>query len=267
MNGCCATTITGIKRMRKFMLAGAASGKGQKIEAKPVAASFRGEKTSGGQAMSTTRHIARVAVWDPLVRYGHWALVAAFAIAYLSAEEESSGGPNLPHVWGGYAVGIIVVLRVLWGLIGSSHARFSGFICGPVTVLRYLLDLVRGHARRYLGHSPAGGAMVITLLVCLAATVGTGLAAYGDQGRGPLAATGGAVIIVAHADQDGGLPHRSSDVHGRGAESLLSGLHGTLANITLVLVILHVLGVGLASLVHRENLVSAMFSGQKRAGE
>jgi cytochrome b len=122
-----------------------------------------------------------IKVWDLFVRCSHWALAAAFAIAYLSAEEET-GGPDLLHVWGGYAVGIIVVLRVVWGLIGTPHARFSDFAYSPMSTLRYLNDLLRGHGRRYLGHSPAGAAMVFALLVCLAATVGTGLVAYGDRG-------------------------------------------------------------------------------------
>lgn len=205
--------------------------------------------------MSQSGQSRRVIVWDPFVRYGHWVLVAAFAIAYLSAEEES-GGPDPLHVWGGYVVGAIVVLRVLWGFVGPQHARFSDFVSGPVAALRYLADLVRGRARRYLGHSPAGGAMVLLLLAFLAATVATGLVAYGDRGKGPLAGNGGAVITRAYAN---------SNEAGERAESVLGELHGTLANITLALVILHVLGVGLASVVHRENLVAAMISGEKRA--
>lgn len=200
---------------------------------------------------------ARIAVWDPVVRVGHWALVLAFAIAYLSAEEEGVDGPDLLHVWAGYAIGLIVVLRAIWGFIGPGNARFSTFAFGPMTALRYLADLARGRAKRYVGHSPAGGAMVIALLVCLAGTVGTGLVAYGDLGKGPLADAGGAAI-AREAD---------SSSHAKSEESVLGELHGTLANITLALIILHIIGVGLASVAHRENLVAAMISGRKRAGD
>ena len=71
------------------------------------------------------------------MRVGHWALVAAFAIAYLSAEEEG-GTPEPLHVWGGYVVGAIVVLRILWGFVGPKYARFSDFVCGPIAAVRYL---------------------------------------------------------------------------------------------------------------------------------
>jgi cytochrome b len=91
-------------------------------------------------------------------------------------------------VWGGYVVGVLVVLRVVWGFVGPRHARFSDFVRSPIVALTYFLDLLYGCARRYIGHSPAGGVMVIALLVCLAATVATGLIAYGEEGRGPLAA-------------------------------------------------------------------------------
>ena len=127
------------------------------------------------KTMQTTSQPASALVWDPLVRFGHWALVAAFAVAYFSAEEEA-GGPDPLHVWGGYVVGGIVVLRVLWGFVGPRHARFSDFVCGPIKALAYFRDLLMGRrTRRYVGHSPAGGAMVIALLICIAATVTTGL--------------------------------------------------------------------------------------------
>jgi cytochrome b len=215
-------------------------------------------------ASSTSVRATSVAVWDPVVRLGHWVLVAAFAVAYLSAEEE--GGTAEPlHVWGGYVVGAIVVLRILWGLVGPKYARFSDFVCGPIATLRYLVDLFAGHARRYLGHSPAGGAMVIALLVCLAGTVATGIIAYGERGKGPLAADGAAITAVAHAEENEAGAGEAAGTEGK--KSIVGELHGALANVTLALVVLHVVGVGLTSYAHRENLVAAMLTGKKRAAE
>jgi cytochrome b len=216
---------------------------------------------TSNETETANNHASGTTVWDPVVRFGHWALVVAFAIAYLSAEEEA-GGPDVLHVWGGYAVGVIIILRVLWGFIGSRHARFSDFVGEVVSAPRYLVDLVRGRARRYLGHSPAGGAMIIALLVSLAATVATGVIAYGELGKGPLAVNGAGIVKQAFAEEDE-VPKAGA----KAEESMIGELHDSLANITLALIILHVLGVGLASFVHRENLLAAMITGRKRAEE
>jgi cytochrome b len=109
--------------------------------------------------------------------------------------------------------------------------------------------------------------MVLALLVCLSGTVGTGLVAYGDSGKGPLANTPGLVTTLAHAEQDEGRSEGREGRSGKGGEGIIGELHSTLANITLGLVILHILGVGLASVMHRENLVGAMFTGRKRPGD
>jgi cytochrome b len=209
----------------------------------------------------TTSPSRDILVWDPLVRFGHWALVAAFAVAYLSAEEEA-GGPDPLHVWGGYVVGAIVVLRLLWGFVGPRHARFADFVRGPIETLVYLRDLLLARGRRYVGHSPGGGAMVIALLVCLAATVATGMMAYGEQGKG-LLAEGGAMVGSARPDRDQ-AEHGTRRGGGQITESTTGELHNLLANITLALVVAHIFGVAVASFVHRENLVLAMITGRKR---
>jgi cytochrome b len=188
--------------------------------------------------MDATANTSRVAVWDPFVRFGHWALVIAFTIAYLTGEEE--GQASELHEWAGYIAGGIVAWRVLWGFVGPSHANFADFVTSPVTALRYLAGLARGHAHRFVGHSPAGGAMVVALLLCVALTVATGLLA--DQSVGTVTSR-----------------------ETRESESLIGEVHAVLANITLILAALHILGVALASLVHRENLVRAMITGKKRA--
>jgi cytochrome b len=208
--------------------------------------------------MLTTKPVAWIKVWDPIVRYGHWALVALFALAYVSGDDDGGDVVGL-HAWSGYAIAAIIVLRVAWGLVGTRHARFSDFAYSPASVRRYLTDMLHGRARRYVGHSPAAAAMIFALLLCLSATVLTGLVAYGDSGKGPLAGANGAFIATAQAGE-----HEKHHGGGEGGESAMGELHGALANITVGLVMLHILGVGLSSVLHRENLVRAMITGRKR---
>lgn len=130
------------------------------------------------------------------------------------------------HTAAGYTVMGLIGARLLWGLIGPRHARWWDFVRGPRTVLSYLKDVLHGHPARYLGHNPAGGAMAVALIAGLIATTLTGLAALDNEG--------------------------------------LKELHEACAYGTLLLVPLHLLGVALASLQHRENLVRAMIDGYKR---
>lgn len=163
-----------------------------------------------------------VKVWDPLVRVLHWALAGGFALAYATGEELLS-----LHEVAGYAVIAIVGVRALWGLVGPRHARFDDVVPGPARLLGYLHDLLAGRPRRYLGHNPAGGAMIIALLAGVLATSATGV----------LTLSGGEAF---------------------------EELHETVANATPVLVLMHVTGVILSSLFHQENLVRAMITGWKR---
>jgi cytochrome b len=203
--------------------------------------------------------VGNVRVWDAFVRVGHWLLVAAFFVAYFTEDDLLT-----THVWAGYVVGAVVLLRVVWGFVGPEYARFVNFAYGPVKVFRYLGGLVRGQVDRYVGHSPAGGAMVMLLLISVAATVWSGLTVYAyDRSAGPLAPllVGGTVAAEGASPV---VPAAGDPVRQESAEDFWEEMHEFFANFTLALVVLHVAGVLLASYVHRENLVRAMVTGYKR---
>lgn len=170
---------------------------------------------------------ATVRVWDPLVRLFHWSLVGLFAFAFLTGDEWQQ-----PHEVAGYIIAGLIGFRVIWGLVGSRYARFSNFLCGPSAVAGFLGGTVRMKAPRYLGHNPAGGLMVIALLLVLFAISITGFMMTTDSYWG-----------VEWVEE----------------------LHEASAFAALALIGLHVAGVIVASFEHGENLVRAMVTGRKRA--
>ncbi len=181
----------------------------------------------------------QIKVWDPMIRLFHWALVASFAAAYLSEDDWMS-----VHVVAGYTLLGLLLFRVVWGLVGPRHARFSDFVRPPWEVMAYLKDLAAMRARRYIGHNPAGAAMILALLISLLLSSLTGLGAYGAEGAGP-------------------FKDWFFDLNAVGKEAL-EEIHEFFANFTLFLVAVHIGGVMLGSLLHGENLVRAMFTGSKR---
>lgn len=195
-------------------------------------------------------------VWDPLVRIFHWSLVLLFAVSYVTGDDDS-----MLHIYSGYGIAALVAVRLVWGFIGSRHARFSDFVRGPRRVMEYARSLLRGKPVHYLGHNPLGGWMVVLLLAGLALTCWSGLEAYAAEGKGPLAASSLSLIpaAIAHGDEDG-------HARGRGdGDDFWGDIHEFLANFTLGLVIAHIAGVVVASRLHRENLVKAMITGRKEA--
>lgn len=182
-----------------------------------------------------------IKVWDPLVRIFHWTLVTAFAVAYFTDEDKVL----FLHTWAGYLIMALIVIRFIWGFVGTTHARFADFLYSPAAVMSFLRDTAKGKARRYLGHNPAGGWMIVLLLVMLALISISGLLLYGaDQHAGPLAGLMRGV--------------------GKSGEELLEDLHEFFVNVTLVLVLVHVGGVMVEGILHKENLVKAMVTGYKR---
>ena len=177
-----------------------------------------------------------IKVWDLPLRIFHWLLVGAFFVAYLTEDELL-----IVHVWAGYFIIGLLIFRLIWGFVGGQYARFSNFLCRPKQSIEYVKDLIHSNAKRYIGHNPAGAAMIVLLLLSLFMTVATGLAVYGaDKGAGLLAFIGN-----SH-------------------EHFWEETHEFFANFTLVLVGVHIIGVAVESVIHHENLARAMIHGNKK---
>lgn len=166
-------------------------------------------------------------VWDAPVRILHWCLVASMAAAWITSD---SAGPA--HEYIGYGIGAIIAARLAWGFKGNRYARFTHFVRSPASTLDYLGQALRARAPRHIGHNPLGGWMVVAFMVCIALVVFSGWLLNTD-------------LLWGYA-----WPVR---------------LHAALAWIMVALIGLHVAGVIITSLVHRENLIAAMFTGKKEA--
>lgn len=207
------------------------------------------------------RNESSIKVWDVAIRLFHWSLVALFIVAYFSGEGEEGSASESLHAWAGYIIIGLLLFRIVWGFIGGRYARFSDIIRRPSEIVAYLKGMLSGHPRHYLGHNPAGGIMVIAMLIALAAISWTGLKAYEAEGKGPLvAAQTVAVVPVAKADEWGEWgEHESGE-----AEEFWEEAHEAAVNATLLLIVLHLGGVFTSSMLHRENLARAMITGRKR---
>lgn len=170
---------------------------------------------------------SHVLVWDAPVRLFHWLMVLSFAGAWLTAESERW---RMVHVTLGYTMAGLVAFRLLWGLFGTRHARFTGFVRGPAAVAAYLKSLLRGRPEHHAGHNPAGALAIVALLLLAVAVPATGWALFNDLGG-----------------------------------EWLEDVHEGVANAMLALVAVHVAAVAISSWLHGENLVAAMITGRKAA--
>ena len=168
-----------------------------------------------------------VAVWDLPLRIFHWALAASVLIAWLSANILDT-----VHEIAGYTVIVLIAFRIVWGFTGTRYARFQSFVRPLPVVLRYLGQIARGQAGRYLGLNPAGGAMSVVFLVLLAVSTISGWMQITERFFGV---------------------------------DWVERLHTWSSNLVLILVVVHVLGVLLMCALQKENLVRAMITGRKRA--
>lgn len=167
----------------------------------------------------------KVLIWDAPVRVFHWLTVLSFAGAWLTAESERW---QLVHVTLGYTMAGLLGFRILWGVVGTRHARFSSFVRGPAAAVRYLRAALRGQPEHHTGHNPAGALAIVALLLLAFVVAATGWANYTDLGG-----------------------HWLEEVH-EAAASLMLAVAGV-----------HLAGVVVSSWLHRENLVRAMITGRK----
>jgi len=222
-----------------------------------------------GSGEPTMNQDNQVRVWDPFIRIFHWLLVIAFFTAYLT-----EGEPEWLHAWAGYLIVGLLALRIIWGFIGSEHARFSSFVFSPGTILAYLRDIIRGRAAYYRGHNPAGGAMILAIILSLLITSGAGMVVLaGEEGEGPLAGwliatpemqSGVAPGETHNKSEEGEEAHEEEEHEESALVETAEEVHELFANLTLALVILHVIAVIVESIRERQNLVRSMFTGYKR---
>jgi cytochrome b len=180
----------------------------------------------------------KVRIWDLPVRLFHWAIVLIVPAMWATHEYERM---DLHILLGQILLGL-VLFRLIWGLMGSSTARFSGFVRGPRAVARYL----RGRGGQVFGHNPLGGWSVLLMLLVLLTQVGLGLFAIDED-----------------ALNEGPLSHLVSYDTAR----ILTDRHETFFYILLALIAVHVAAILYYRLVRRDDLITPMVTGRREAGE
>jgi cytochrome b len=211
-----------------------------------------------------------IKVWDIAIRVFHWTLVGCYALAFISSE-------NIPklHVFFGYSVLFLVLFRILYGFVGTKYARFSDFLYRPAQIADYLKGLLIGRPKHYIGHNPAGGLMIVILLLSLLSLTLSGIKAYGIKGHVPLAKHEISFMTNAFADSDDKEDRDKHNSHNRRSQKnhrteknekdeFWEEVHETIAYFTLFLVSIHIMGVLVSSIVHQENLIKAMITGRKQ---
>lgn len=191
--------------------------------------------------MQNTATPARIIlVWDFPTRLFHWLLVIFVIISFVTG---TIGGNTMQyHQWSGFAVLVLILFRLIWGVVGSGESRFVAFVRGPSAVLRYAVTLLRRDSPHYLGHNPLGGWSIIAMLSALLVQAATGLFANDD--------------IVTEGPLYGWVSKATSDE--------LTRIHRLNQEVIIFLVSIHVLALLFYFFYKRENLLKPMITGIKQ---
>ena len=198
------------------------------------------EQITSWRNVSKKVFMQRTLIWDLPTRLFHWTLVGCFVLAWLTSEGDRW---NALHVFAGYLMLGLVGFRVLWGFVGSHFSRFASFWFGPRQALDYLKQVASGDAARHVGHNPTGS-LAIYLLLILVVTIGSS-----------------GVLILGGEEQHG----LAAGWFSFAQIKWIKGLHELLAMAMLLLVMAHIAGVVVESVLHKENLVRSMLTGVKLA--
>lgn len=169
-----------------------------------------------------------IRVYDLPTRVFHWFFAGSFLAAFFIAKAFDDDSPQYPiHMILGLTLGFMVFLRLLWGWLGTEHARFSGFQLNPKDLIQYFSDLFKGKTRLYAGHNPASSWAALVMLL-----LGTGLATTG--------------FLMAS-----------------GRKESLEDLHEVLGNLFFLTVLAHIVGIVIHSIRHRDPIGLSMVTGRK----
>ncbi len=172
----------------------------------------------------------KISVYDLPTRLFHWLFAFLFIAAFAISKTVDDESPLFSyHMLAGLSIAFLLVLRFTWGFIGTAYARFSSFKLNPVELIGYFKDAVVAKTKAYLGHNPASSYAAVIMFAC----------AIG------LAVTG---ILMANG----------------GENDSLEEIHELLANIFLISVIVHVIGIAFHHVKHRDSLWSSMVDGKKK---
>jgi cytochrome b len=207
-------------------------------------------------AQSAGRRIAPPTLWDPVVRLTHWGIAASVLLNALV-----TGGGSLIHVSLGWLVMALLLMRLVWGALGPSEARFSAFPPNPLSALRHLRDMMRGSQRDYPSHNPAGAIMAYAFWATLAVVTLTGLVMTGGATPMQVASDKAA---VASGDWSALIREGRDDAGESPLGEAAEEVHEVAANLLLLLAALHVAGVFVESRAMRRNLVAPMLLGERR---
>jgi len=184
------------------------------------------------------RSLRNTLIWDFPTRIFHWVLVIAFTAAWVTSENDRF---LFHHVFAGYLLIGLLIFRLIWGMFGSRYARFRSFAYDWPSSTAYIKALITGNAARYIGHNPAGSYAIFAILVMILFVTVTGILVLGgEEGHGPL---------KGFVSYEFGIQAKE--------------LHRISVYVMLMLVLLHICGVVVESLYHKENLVWSMISGRK----